>query len=468
MNRSIQKVIRFICFFVGIILLVNAPVVLAQKKLPYHIKPFIWEGKITIERVGSADKSEDEDLGGKQWHSSVKTTFNEKAVITLCGEVGRLYIKNVKRTYIYTHKKTYYEQFTLAHCPLPPEAKKHGALARSKKYPSSVRKPGDWHDIDKSVNKNIYVGEGFASPKEMTKILLSIKPNNEYSLQVSSDVYTTITELMIDTRYSVCDGKSKVHKTHIRTCGKKDKPETIVGDNVVSIKTHPQKSPLGFISPKGSVVKNNSIKKDNMIVSEIKPKFKGDYQEVITASYELKAKDPCKIVYRNMMYSIAMAEAFSNKILMNLTESMEEYLTHVGNAADEIFKSDTGIDPKKGGGSDVRMSTKANCTIIYKDENNNKISKDEYIENRIAKKCRPHILFKESYNHENRHVYQCNNYNNEFLLGVKEPKFRGNMEVSAYIRGIKTLFYWLKQNCDSYDLANIKQRIKNLETISRY
>ena len=25
-------------------------------------------------------------------------------------------------------------------------------VARSKKYPSSVRKPGDWHDIDKSVN----------------------------------------------------------------------------------------------------------------------------------------------------------------------------------------------------------------------------------------------------------------------------------------------------------------------------
>jgi len=55
MNQSIQKITGYICFFVGVIFLINTPVVWAQKKSPYYVKPVIWKGMITIKKVGSAD-----------------------------------------------------------------------------------------------------------------------------------------------------------------------------------------------------------------------------------------------------------------------------------------------------------------------------------------------------------------------------------------------------------------------------
>ena len=203
-----------------------------------------------------------------------------------------------------------------------------------------------------------------------------------------------------------------------------------------------------------------------MKISETKPKFKGDYKEVCTASWELNAKDPCPIVYRNMMYDIAMAEAFSDKKIMDLAKSIKEYKDLVDQKANEIFKGGTGSSPGGGGDSEVRMSTRPkDCKIIFKDEDGNEISKDKY-KNRIAKKCLPYILFKQSLAHEEKHVDQCNKHKKDFILGGKKnPHIRGAMEVGAYLRGIKKLFYWLKENCDDYDIADVKVRIKNIEAL---
>ena len=93
------------------------------------------------------------------------------------------------------------------------------------------------------------------------------------------------------------------------------------------------------------------------------------------------------------------------------------------------------------------------------------IGKDEY-KNQIAKKCLPYILYKQSLAHEEKHVDQCKKYHKEFIRGSKtDPEIRGMMEVGAYLRGIKKLFYWLKENCEEYDLADIKVRIKNIEAL---
>jgi len=243
-----------------------------------------------------------------------------------------------------------------------------------------------------------------------------------------------------------------------------EKEETIVGEELMSSNIHPRLVTLAFMSPKNSYIENNSIK-GTMKISETKPKFEGDYKEICTASWELNAKDPCPIVYKNMMYDIAMAEAFSDKEIMDRAKSMKEYKDLVDQKANEIFKGGTGISPGGGGDSEVRMSTNSNCKIIFRDEDGNKISKDEY-KNRIAKKCLPNILFEQSLAHEEKHVDQCNKHKQEFILGgIKNTHIRGAMEVGAYLRGIKKLFYWLKENCEEHDLADVKVRIKDIEKL---
>ena len=78
----------------------------------------------------------------------------------------------------------------------------------------------------------------------------------------------------------------------------------------------------------------------------------------------------------------------------------------------------------------------------------------------------PYILFKQSLAHEEKHVDQCNKHKKDFILGGKKnPHIRGAMEVGAYLRGIKKLFYWLKENCEEYDLSDVKVRIKNIEAL---
>ena len=470
MNQSIQKITGYICLFVGVIFLINTPVVLAQKKSPYYVKPFIWKGIITIKKVGSADYTKKKNTKSMKSVSTVKTSLIDKVEITFCGAAEKFFIEDVIRTYVYNHKKTFHKQNSLAHCPLPPEAMKHNILYRTKNYPSSVRKPGNSREIDESIIKTIYSGKDCASPKEMTGVGLRVFPDGKYTLQVKSDVYATKKQFTTDKEKLVCNNSEKVHRVDIHTCDFDEKEETIVGEELMSSKIHPRLVTLPFMSPKNSYIENNSIN-GTMTISETKPKFEGDYKEICTASWELNAKDPCPIVYRNMMYDIALAEAFSDMEIMNLTNNMKDYKYLVDKKANEIYRGGKEVDPTGGGGSEggesseVRMNTDPkDCEIIIKNEDGNEISKDEY-KNMIAKKCLPYILFEQSLAHEEKHVDQCNKYHDEFIRGGTDPEIRGMLEVGAYLRGIKKLFYWLKENCEEHDLTDVKVRIKNIEAL---
>jgi hypothetical protein len=462
MNQSIQKITGYICLFIGVIFLINTPVVWAEKKSPYYVKPFIWKGIITIKKVGSADYTKKKNTKSMKSVSTVKTSLIDKVEITFCGAAEKFFIEDVIRTYIYNHRKTVHKQNSLAHCSLPPEAMKHNILYRTKNYPSSVKKPGNSREIDESIIKTIYSGKDCASPKEMTGVGLYVFADGKYTLQVKSDVYATTKQFTTDEEKLVCKNDGKKHTVEIHICGFDEKEETIVGEELISSKIHPRLVTLAFMSPKNSYMENNSLK-GNMQISETKPKFEGDYKEICTASWELNAKDPCPIVYNNMMYDIALAEAFSDIEIMDLAENMKEYLDIVDQKANEIYRGGTENDPAGVGGPEggespaVRMRTHPlDCVII---------GKDEY-KNEIAKKCLPYILYKQSLAHEEKHVDQCEKYHKEFLRGSKtDREIRGMMEVGAYLRGIKKLFYWLKENCEEYDLTDVKVRIKNIEAL---
>ncbi|OQY10805.1 MAG: hypothetical protein B6I30_08170 [Desulfobacteraceae bacterium 4572_187] len=462
MNQSIKKITRYICLFVGVIFLINTPVVWAKNKSPYYVKPLIWKGIITIKQIGSADYVKKKNFKSNKSVSSVKTSLSDKVEITFCGAAENVFIEEVIRTYIYNCKKTFHKQYLLAHCPLPLEAMKHNILYRTKNYPSSVKKPGNSRKIDESIIKTIYSGKDCASPKEMTSISLICYPDGRYSLVVGSNAYTTTQEFVTDKEKLVCNNSEKVHRVDIRTCGFDEKEETKISKELISSKIHPRLVTLAFMSPKNSYIENNSIK-GSMKISETKPKFEGGYKEISTASWDLNAKDPCPIVYRNIMYDIALAEAFADMEIMDLAESMEEYLDLVDQKANEIYRDGTEMNPAGCGGPEggespaVRMRTNPTDCVI--------IGKDEY-KNQIAKKCLPYILYKESLAHEKKHVDQCKKYHNEFIRGSKtDPEIRGMMEVGAYLRGIKKLFYWLKENCEEYDLADVKVRIKNIKAL---
>ncbi len=460
MNQSIQKITGYICLFVGAIFLINTPVVLAQKKSPYYVKPVIWKGMITIKRMGSADYTREKNTKSKKSVSSVKTSLSDEVVITFCGEAEKFFIKDVTRIYVYNHKKTSNVQHSLAHCPLPPEAMKHNILYRTKNYPPSVRKPGNSREMDETIIKTIYGGKDCASPKEMTNIILYVFPDGRYVLSANSEVYTTTNQLTTDKEKHVCKNDGKTHTLDIHTCGFDEKEETKVGEEFISSKIHPRIVSLAFMSPENSYMENNVIK-GSMKISENKPKFDGDYKENYTASWEFNAKDPCPIVYKNIMYDLALAEAFADIELMELAnsmggDSMKVYKDLVDQKANDIYKSGPGAGSEGDIDSSARMSTyPPDCVILHKDE----------YKNQLAKKCLPYILYKASLAHEEKHVDQCQKYHKEFLQGRKDPEIRGMMEVGAYLKGIKKLFYWLKENCDDYDLADVKLRIKNIEAL---
>ena len=233
MNQSIKK-IRYICLFVGVIFLSNTPVVLANDKSPYYVKPLIWKGTITIKRIGSADYTKEKNTVSKKSKSSVKTNLSDKVVITFCGEVNRFFIKDVTRTYVYSHKKIFNVQHSLTHCPLPPEAMKHNFLYREKNYPPSIKKPGNSRKIDETIIKTIYGGKDCASPKKMTNVMLHVFPDGRYALSANTEVYTTTKEFVTDIEKLVCNNGKKVHRVDIRTCGFDEKEETKISEELIS------------------------------------------------------------------------------------------------------------------------------------------------------------------------------------------------------------------------------------------
>jgi len=457
MHQSIKKITRYICLFVGVIFLSNTPVVLANDKSPYYLKPLIWKGKITIKRIGSAGYKKNKNTVSKTTHSSMHRELKDTVTIEACGEPRELFIKDVTRTYVYNHKKTFIEKYSLAHCPLPPEAMEHNILYRTKHYPPSIRKPGNSRKLNETTIKNIYTSKDCLSPKEMTKVFLLVFPDGKYSLSANSKVYTTTKEFITDKEKLVCNNDRKVHRVDIHTCGFDEKEETIIGEEFISSKIHPKLLSLTAIV--SGRVQNNSIK-GSKCLSEIKPKFKGDYKEVYSASWDFKAKDPCEIVYNSLMLDLAYAEAFSDKKIQDFADSINEYKELIDTRAKKIYKTTQKGRSGSHGGDGVEtesdMSVNIECKIVKKDE----------FKNKVAQQCWPKIIYKAALTHEERHVDQCEKFKEEFILGAKkDPRIHGLMEVTAYLGGIKKLFYWLKDNCEDYDLADAKLRIKNIQAM---
>ena len=100
MNQSIQKIIRYICFFVGIILLINTSVAIAEYKELGNVDELIWEGTISIEVNGSDYINKDKDLKTVTTKYSRTRTIKGSVLLTICGYSTDLVVQVAGRTLI--------------------------------------------------------------------------------------------------------------------------------------------------------------------------------------------------------------------------------------------------------------------------------------------------------------------------------------------------------------------------------
>ncbi|MCP3889220.1 MAG: hypothetical protein GY702_10155 [Desulfobulbaceae bacterium] len=425
---------------------------MAQKKPPDRLNRLIWEGTIRIKKSGSKDYNKEKKTTSMNSHSSEQITHLDEAMLEICGSANKIFIKDVTRTYIYNSKKTSFKQDVSKHCPLPSDAMKHNILYREKNYPSNVKKPGDKREVSESTIKNIYSSKDCKSPKEMTFIRLKIYPDGKYQLLVESKVYTETKINNTNTTTYACDGKQKKKTFRVATCGFNEKEETIVNSegNIVS-KLRPKLLHIAAVV-EGQIQDNSIVLKEKPL-AEVKPKYEGDYQETLRVSALLRGKNPCQIVYNEMMADISWAEAFAKTEIRHRARNIKNYKYLVRKKAIEIYKSRTGSDPP--GVDSVNMRTNEDCAIDKKDE----------YRKQIMDKCLPYVLYKRTLSHEKEHVDQCIHRHTEFMQGMNDPQTHGMMEVGAYLVGIKKLFYWLKDNCVNHDLAEVEAVINNIDRL---
>jgi hypothetical protein len=420
--------------------------------------PRIWIGQIKVVRSGSGHTQADNSTEQLKDTSTTDMQLEENITIRACGAFGEIFIKEM--TWALTEKiDTERNCLHLrTRCDFPPEAYEHNLLYRLKHYKQEVKEPGDSSKQNKQFFKDIASGKDIPPPRKLSSVSLNSLPGQDLTLRVSWEAYTTQISDDVTRSWHACSGETSVLEFHQRT-GKKigeeattTLNETGEGDSKHSI-IEQSIPPIPYQSGFTAEVQiNEDSISDSRVIGEIKPEHPGDYQEKTTASWDFTAKDPCGEVYDDLLNDLAYGEAYGDKNIQDMADSIEDfekmvddrsYKTRYGGPAPrgekELSEMGLGVDPE---------------TCELKNRN-------EY-KDTMARKCKSRIIVDATFAHEGVHESQCRKFHEAMNAG--QPRIKGSMERSAYIKSAGMLLRWLEKNCPDIDLRNEKTRLEKLKS----
>lgn len=427
----------------------------------------MWKGEVVIKRLGKEELNE----SSKEMSYSKTRMVVDIATINVCGSAAKLNVSAAERTVIDKMFKNKVAKGGEILCPPPEEQMQGGVLKRLKDAKPNYG-PGPSMEERETRTIQLYDGKDAPSVRETAGINLLIM-GNKCVISGGSNALVTEASELYRKETQACTGKS-TEETKKVVPGKYKERARIESSGSAGEKggktttTTLPPFPLPLIFVKEIQLDSNSDRiEGDMVVSEIKPRKMGAYEEKVTAQWRLEAQDPCWDVYDHMLRDLAYAEAFLDNELQARASNIDQYKDLVDLKCWEIYHGRP-YRPKKGedekaAGEEKKSGPDAEDNIYT--DGNCEIQKKEEFKASLEKHCLPDVIYEATLKHEEYHVQQCEKFHKEYVSG--DPTIYGLMEVSGYIIQIQAYIGWLEKNCPDYHDRVIKarQRVAEIQRI---
>jgi hypothetical protein len=422
----------------------------------------IWDGKITISRQASAKTREDKREGGNVFVHFENRTVNDVTVIEACGTGPLLKVYSAERSLEDRKEKGTRSSQASTDCGYPEEADGHNPLYIEKHFKRIIRTPGNKSFRSETMHTSLYEGEGVKPLEGTTAVTLMVEDGGVYTLTVQSFALVLHLQDHLYKDYNACTGKTKQTEHYIRPATKGQPPgsssdSTKPGGDSVKI-TRQTLPPLAF--PAGFT--GEGAVSGTMLEGEVelieKKSDVGGYEETTRSTWSLAAKDPCQDAYNQLLEDLAWAEAYVNADIQskverqNIENIKQRIKTYEKLVNQQVYRILHGEEPPEGELAD---------TDAYVDGATGKAEGLDELKDRLARECKPDIIYDSIEKHERTHQKQEQTFEEEYNSG--DVVIFGLMEVTAYLAGIHMLIDWLERNCPEVNLTEAKTRVQRIE-----
>ncbi len=418
----------------------------------------IWDGTVVISRQASAEHKEDKSEGGNISVALETCRVDDVTVIKACGAGPLLKVYSAERTLVDFVEKSMRFQAASTDCGLPKEAEGHNPLYQEKHFERIIKTPGNKSFRSEKMHTSLAGGKPL---EDTTTVTLMLMPGGAYLLSAKSFPMVRHLQDHIYEDYNACNGKTTRKEHHIRPAkGPQPLSKSIEslkpgGDRVTV--TH-QSLPLLPLPAgvAGEGVVSGPVLEGRVELIETKSKVKGGYEEKTISTWEFAEKDPCEDAYQRLLEDLAWAEAFVDADIQEQVEDIrntERRIKTYEQLVDrQVYRILHGKEPPKGELTDTDASV---------DGASGEAKGLEELKERLARECKPSVIYESIEKHEKTHQKQFDKFEEEYNSG--DVEIYGLMEVTAYLAGIQVLMDWLEVNCPEKDLADAKRRVRQIE-----
>jgi hypothetical protein len=421
----------------------------------------IWDGKIVISRQALAEHSEDKREGGNVFVHFENRELNDVTVIRACGTGPMLEVYSAERNLVDITEKGTDSSAASTDCGLPEEAEAHNPLYQEKHYERIIKTPGSKSFRSEKMHTSLFKDKEAKPLEDTTAVTLLVEDGGAYALSVQS--FATVVHLQdhIYEDYNACTEKTTRREHHIRPAAKgqplSESFESLKpGEDKVKVTRQalpPLPLPAGCV---GEGVVSGPRLEGKVELIEKKSTIKGGYEQTTTSNWELEAKDPCPDAYNQLLEDLAWAEAYLDADIQEKVEDIENIKQRIKTyeklVNQQVYRIMHGREPPDGELADTDASV---------DGDSGRTEGLEELKKRLARECKPDIIYESIEKHEKTHSKQLQTFEEEYNSG--NAVIFGLMEVTAYLAGIQVLMDWLEFNCPEVNLVGAKFRVQKIE-----
>jgi len=446
MKKKITYILIICCIFLVILNISFKSA--ASEKESLNPRAKVWEGEITIVRMGFGDSEASDQSKSETENTSEKRSLSEELSIKVCGMSGDMYIKEVSHNLWDKYEIENFLQYAQAKCLYP--------------YPKETKKPGSYSHTKYMSSKEIYQGNDAPSQKEMTRVVLYFSDSEYFKIEVYNSTYIAFSSESVHRYFSACKGQYTVEEDITRCTGSIGQEEegssSVTGDEDSRIVTSETISPPDEIFRdyvfKGPVTGDSFFGSEE--IDRIDPSESRGYSEMTVATWNFTSRDVCSEVHDRLLEDLAYCEAYLDKGIQDFARTIKEYEALVHDLAYEILMGQPppsrNIPPSEDDEDEGEMGVNQKTCQME--------NEDEFLES-VRQQCLPKIIFDSVKAHENTHLQQCQEFYEEMNEG--DPHIKGLMEAAAYIDGARVLLDWLEENCPNTETESLEERLEKLK-----